>query len=70
MDIYDADGTKVVGDSETGRLNNAFTVFRSAPDSVFYVRVRSDEFDPTIDDSTGQFAVSLTRSRRRSTSTR
>lgn len=46
LDIYDSTGALIVGDSQSGRLTNAFTVFKSNPNKTFYVRVRSDEFQP------------------------
>ena len=46
IDIYDSTGALITGDSQSGRLTNAFTIFKSAPSKTFYFRVRSDEFAP------------------------
>ncbi|MFG0284075.1 MAG: hypothetical protein ACF8R7_06595 [Phycisphaerales bacterium JB039] len=56
LDVYDAEGRFVRGDSEAGRLNAAFLAVRSGPDSVFYVRIRGDEFDGSIE-STGSYGL-------------
>ncbi|HZW08575.1 MAG TPA: hypothetical protein VFF69_01610 [Phycisphaerales bacterium] len=58
LDIYDSEGNLVVGDSQSGRLTNAFTVFKSNPDETFYIRVRSDEFEPATP-RTGDFQLAL-----------
>ncbi len=57
VDIYDAQGRLIKGDSETGRLNAAFLAAPSAPDKVFYIRVRGDEFDLARSQSTGEFTI-------------
>lgn len=44
LEIYDADGTLIVADSNTGVDSNAAAWFKNNPNSTFYVRVRSDEF--------------------------
>lgn len=58
LDIYDSKGNLLVEDSQSGRLTNAFTVFNSAPDATFYVRVRSDEFKPGTP-RTGEYTLGL-----------
>ena len=58
LDIYDSAGTPIIGDSQAGRLTNAFAVFKSNPDETFYFRVRSDEFE-TGTPRTGSFTLGL-----------
>lgn len=57
LDLYNASGTLVVGDSQSGRLNDAFAAWRSAPSTTFYLRVRGDEFLAADPAATGNFAV-------------
>ncbi len=58
LDVYDSTGALVIGDSQAGRLTNAFAVFKSNPDETFYFRVRSDEFK-TSTPRTGNFTLGL-----------
>lgn len=58
LDVYDSEGNLIVDDSQAGRLTNAFAVFKSNPDETFYIRVRSDEFEPGSP-STGDFTLGL-----------
>ncbi len=58
LDIYDSTGALIIGDSQSGRLTNAFAVFKSSPDETLYIRVRSDEFEPSTP-RTGAFTLSL-----------
>lgn len=44
IEIFDAQGTLFRTDSNTGIDSNAAAWFKAAPSSVYYVRVRSDEF--------------------------
>ncbi|MEO1008042.1 MAG: hypothetical protein AAFX79_05715 [Planctomycetota bacterium] len=57
IEVYDSTGALIDSDSDTGRLTSAFTIVPSAPDTTFYVRVRSDEFDPTSAKSTGDYQL-------------
>ncbi len=57
LDIYDAQGQLLAFDSETGRLQNAFTTVRSTAENTFYVRVRSDEFTASNPTSTGAYVL-------------
>lgn len=58
LDIYDSEGNLVVDDSQAGRLTNAFAVFKSDTEQTYFVRVRSDEFEPTTP-NTGAFSLGL-----------
>ncbi|MCC7387359.1 MAG: hypothetical protein IT431_01180 [Phycisphaerales bacterium] len=58
IDVYDAEGNLVIGDSQSGRLTNALAVFRSEQDTTFYFRVRADEFAPTRP-TTGDYTMTL-----------
>lgn len=57
IDIYDAQGNFIKGDSLTGRLQSAFAVVQSRADAEFFVRVRGDLFDPSLPGSTGAFTL-------------
>lgn len=57
LDVYDQSGALIVGDSQSGRLNDAFLAFRSRPDTTFYVRLRGDQFLPSNPASTGNATV-------------
>jgi hypothetical protein len=46
LDIFDSEGNLITDDSQTGRLTNAFAVYASEADATYFVRVRSDEFEP------------------------
>ncbi|MBK7404725.1 MAG: hypothetical protein IPJ41_08840 [Phycisphaerales bacterium] len=69
IDLYDSTGALITGDSQSGRLTNAFAVFKSSVSSTFYFRVRSDEFAPGRPE-TGALRWHWTWSARRSISTR
>ncbi len=43
LDVYNASGQLVTSDSDSGRINDAFTTFKALPGDTFYIRVRSDE---------------------------
>ncbi|HLP85666.1 MAG TPA: hypothetical protein VK157_15055 [Phycisphaerales bacterium] len=43
IDVYNASGTLVTSDEQTGRFNDAFVTFRARPNEQFFIRVRSDE---------------------------
>lgn len=58
LDIFDADGNLITDDSQSGRLTNAFAVFKGSPDETYFVRVRSDEFEPGTP-NTGAFSLGL-----------
>lgn len=59
LDVYDGEGQFIAGDSQTGRLNDAFLPFRSAQDSTWYVRVRSDRVSAAEPTSTGNFQLRI-----------
>ena len=58
LDVYDATGKPVTAanDSDSGRINDAYTAFKAKPGDVFYVRVRSDEIgNANVNLATGVF---------------
>lgn len=57
LDVYDSQGMLIAQDSETGRLQTAFTTIRSSIDNTFYVRVRSDEFVPGSPGASGAYTL-------------
>ncbi|GIW74067.1 MAG: hypothetical protein KatS3mg103_0589 [Phycisphaerales bacterium] len=57
VDVYDAQGQFITGDSLTGRLQTGYAVVQSQAEAVFYVRVRADRFDPTLSTATGAFEL-------------
>jgi hypothetical protein len=59
VDVYDESGGLVFGDSESGRLNDAFGVWRSSANGTFYVRVRSDDFTPGSATATGEYGLTV-----------
>lgn len=62
LDIYNAQGQPIetAKDSDSGRVNDAFTTFRAKPNEVFYIRVRSDEIrNANIDLTRGVFYLVL-----------
>ena len=59
LDIYDSTGQFITLDRETGRLTNAFAPFKGESDSVYYIRVRSDEFAAGEDLATGAFTLKV-----------
>lgn len=60
LDIYAADGTPLVSDSDTGNLTDAYAATRSGQSKTFYVRVRSDDIgDPVTEPSTGAFTLNV-----------
>lgn len=44
IEIYDGNGVLMGSDTDAGVLNDSFELFKSLPDSTYYLRVRSDEF--------------------------
>lgn len=58
LEIYNAQGTLITSDSDTGIDSNASAWFKNNPDSVFYIRVRSDEF-ATGTPASGAFTLQL-----------
>lgn len=44
LEIYDASGKTLAADSPSGFLSNGFAAWKGAPNSTYFVRVRSDEF--------------------------
>jgi hypothetical protein len=59
LDVYDSTGAPVFFNSETGHLSNAFGVAKSTPGAVYYVRLRSDEFDPADQLSKGSYLLKV-----------
>ncbi|MFM9996550.1 MAG: hypothetical protein ACKVU4_12215 [Phycisphaerales bacterium] len=59
LDIYSATGVRVASDSQAGRLNNPFTTVRGAPNTTYYVRLRSDAFNPTDPTALGTFGFAV-----------
>lgn len=59
LDLYDATGKLVAANSESGHLSNAFATFKSAPGALFYVRIRSDEFDIASPTAEGAFLLKV-----------
>jgi hypothetical protein len=57
VEIYNSAGALITQDSLTGRLNDAFAAFRSAPDETFYIRIRSDEYAAAGPAATGMFSA-------------
>lgn len=57
IDIYDAQGRLIKGDSLTGRLQTGFSVVQSQADAEFFVRVRGDRFSPSLATATGAFTL-------------
>jgi hypothetical protein len=57
LDIYNEQGQLISTDSQSGRLQTAFDVIESSPGAVFYVRVRSDRFDPSLTTATGAYTL-------------
>ncbi|MCB9846345.1 MAG: LEPR-XLL domain-containing protein [Phycisphaeraceae bacterium] len=58
LDVYDATGAILKTNSQAGFLTSAYTIFQSAPDATYYIRVRSDEFkDPGTVPSSGEFVL-------------
>jgi len=60
LDIYNAQGELVASDSQSNFETAAFTTLRSSPDSEFFFRIRSDEFqDPASVPSAGDFGLKV-----------
>jgi hypothetical protein len=60
IDVYSTGGTFVVGDSDSGNLTDSFLGAISTPNTVYYIRVRSDEIgDPATRPSTGAFNLTI-----------
>ena len=58
LDVYNAQGQAVTTarDSDSGRINDAFTAFKANPGDTFYIRVRSDEIaNANVNLATGPF---------------
>lgn len=58
LDVYTAQGQPITAarDSDSGRINDAFTAFKANPGEVFYIRVRSDEIaNANVNLATGPF---------------
>lgn len=58
VEIYDKNGNLIASDSESGRLNDAYTnwIYSQSAES-YYVRVRSDEFRRGSTAGTGRFVL-------------
>ncbi|UYV13379.1 MAG: hypothetical protein NCW75_03620 [Phycisphaera sp.] len=57
VDVYNEQGQLLTGNSDTGRLQTGFDLVQSAADAVFFVRVRSDRFDPALTTATGAYTI-------------
>ncbi|MFN7021229.1 MAG: hypothetical protein ACK4WH_07875, partial [Phycisphaerales bacterium] len=63
LEIYDSgnslgQATEIARDLQAGRLTNAFAVWRSAKNSTFFIRVRSDELNSGRP-ATGNFSLAV-----------
>lgn len=58
IEVYNAQGTLLKLDSNTGVDSNAALWFKTAPDQTYFVRIRSDEFQ-TGRPATGAYTVRL-----------
>ncbi len=47
LEFFDAQGNLIGADSESGYLSDAFLITRMQRNTTYYVRVRSDAFEPT-----------------------
>lgn len=60
LDIYDASGTRIAFDDDSGAQTDSFTAFKGAPNAVYYIRVRSDRFgNPAQQPSTGAYTLKV-----------
>lgn len=60
IELYDADGALIKFDSDAGNLTDAFLGAVSRANTVYYLRVRSDEFgDPLLRPSTGAYTIKI-----------
>lgn len=57
LDIYSAAGVRLTADSQAGRLNNPYATVRGAPNTTYYVRIRSDAFSIPEPTALGNFAI-------------
>lgn len=58
LDVYSATGVPITtsADSDSGRINDAFTTLKADPGEVFFIRVRSDEVaNANVNLATGPF---------------
>lgn len=58
LDLYSAGNTQgvvtqLVGDQDSGRQTDAFTVYRTAKNTTYYLRVRADDYRPTSTPGSG-----------------
>lgn len=47
VELFDAEGNLIGADSDSGHLSDAFLITRFERNTTYYVRVRSDAFEPT-----------------------
>ncbi len=60
IELYNANGGLIVFDSDAGNLTDSFFGTVSTPNTLYYLRVRSDEFgDPILRPSTGDFTIKI-----------
>lgn len=59
LDVYNAQGVRVRFDSEAGRLSNPYLAYKGAPGAVWYIRLRSDVFNPAVQTGTGAFILAV-----------
>ncbi len=60
LEIFDSNGELVTDNSQAAFLNDPFVTFRSSPDTSYFVRIRSDEFeDPAVVNSAGEFGLKI-----------
>ena len=62
LEVYTAAGVLVpnAGDSDSGRINDAFLTIKASPDEVYFIRVRSDEIaNANVNLATGPFFLVL-----------
>ena len=60
IEVYNANGVRLTGDSDSGNLSNSYGAWKSNPNATFYVRIRGDKFkNPQPTTSTGGFKVKV-----------
>lgn len=60
IDIYSSAGVLLASDTDAGVLNDSFELLKTAKDSTYYVRVRSDEFlSSRVAFGTGDFNLAI-----------
>lgn len=59
IDVYNAQGVRIDFDSQAGRATNAFAAFKGAPNSTYYIRLRSDEFAASSATALGNYNLQV-----------